>query len=196
GNLLGVEQHGAIATVGFEMYLQMLQGAVAKLRSGGEEARVGDVLSTPELNIDLPLDHFVPRSYIRDERLRLDAYRQLAAAEDEPELESVLRSLRDRYGPPPAQLGNLVYSLRVKLKGQRLGLRSVATDGRDLAIKVDPARLLDVEALERRFTGRLRVRPNRLLLRRQGEGWRDELMNLLEAMAELYEEAQVGVGNA
>ncbi|HYW26866.1 MAG TPA: transcription-repair coupling factor [Terriglobales bacterium] len=196
GNLLGVEQHGAIASVGFEMYLQMLQGAVAKLRSGAEESRVGDVLSTPELSIDLPLDHFVPRSYIRDERLRLDAYRQLAAAEDEAELEGVLRSLRDRYGPPPAQLGNLVYSLRVKLKGQRLGLRSIATDGRDTAIKVDPERLLDVETLERRFSGRLRVRPNRLLLRRQGEGWRDELMNLLDAMAELYEDAAVRVGNA
>jgi transcription-repair coupling factor (superfamily II helicase) len=195
GNLLGVEQHGAIASVGFEMYLQMLQGAVSKLRSGGEESRVGDVLSTPELSIDLPLDHFVPRSYIRDERLRLDAYRQLAAAEDEAELDSVLRSLRDRYGPAPAQLDNLVYSLRVKLRGQRLGLRLIATDGRDTAIKVDPERLLDVEALERRFSGRLRVRPNRLLLRRQGEGWRDELMNLLDAMAELYESAAVGVGN-
>ncbi|TMC06599.1 MAG: transcription-repair coupling factor [Chloroflexi bacterium] len=196
GNLLGVEQHGAIASVGFEMYLQMLQGAVAKLRSGGEESRVGDVLSTPELNIDLPLDHFVPRSYIRDERLRLDAYRQLAATEDEAELEGVLRSLRDRYGPPPAQLGNLVYSLRVKLKGQLLGLRSITTDGRDTAIKVDPERLLDVETLERRFSGRLRVRPNRLLLRRQGEAWKDELMNLLDAMAELYADATVGVGNA
>src|SRR6059036_2867404 len=71
GNLLGVEQHGAIASVGFEMYLQMLQGAVARLRSGAEEERVGDVLSTPEMTVDLPLDHFVPRSYIRDERLRL-----------------------------------------------------------------------------------------------------------------------------
>ena len=49
--------------------------------------------------------------------------------------------------------------------------------------------------LQRRFSGRLRVRPNRLLLRRQGEGWRDELMNLLDAMAELYESAAVGVGN-
>jgi transcription-repair coupling factor (superfamily II helicase) len=196
GNLLGVEQHGAIASVGFEMYLQMLQGAVAKLRSGAEESRVGDVLSTPELSIDLPLDHFVPRSYIRDERLRLDAYRQLAAAEDEAELEGVLRSLRDRYGPPPAQLGNLVYSLRVKLKGQRLGLRTITTDGRDTAIKVDPGRLLDVETLERRFSGRLRVRPNRLLLRRQGEGWKDELMNLLDAMAELYEDPAVRVGSA
>jgi transcription-repair coupling factor (superfamily II helicase) len=195
GNLLGVEQHGAIATVGFEMYLQMLQGAVSKLRSGTEESRASDVLSTPELSIDLPLDHFVPRSYIRDERLRLDAYRQLAGTEDEAELESVLRSLRDRYGPPPAQLGNLVYSLRVKLKGQRLGLRSVNTDGRDIAIKVDPDRVLDVQALERRYSGRLRVRPNRLMLRRLGEGWREELMNLLDDIAELYGSKAVGVGN-
>jgi transcription-repair coupling factor (superfamily II helicase) len=195
GNLLGVEQHGAIATVGFEMYLQMLNRAVARLRSSGEEAQVGDVLSTPELSVDLPLDHFVPRSYIRDERLRLDAYRQLAAAEEEGELEGVLRSLRDRYGPPPAQIGNLVYSLRVKLKGQRLGLRAVTADGRDIAIKVDPDRLLDVDELQRRFSGRLRVRPNRLLYRRQGEGWKEDLMNLFDAMAELYESATVVAGS-
>ena len=195
GNLLGVEQHGAIASVGFEMYLQMLQGAVEKVRSG-QESRVGDVLSTPELSIDLPLDHFVPRSYIRDERLRLDAYRQLAAAEDEAELESALRSLRDRYGPPPAQLGNLIYSLRVKLQGERLGLRAVVADGHDIAIRVDPDRLLDVDELERRFSGRLRVRPNRLLFRRQGEGWKDELMRLLETMGELYASATITVANA
>jgi transcription-repair coupling factor (superfamily II helicase) len=191
GNLLGVEQHGAIASVGFEMYLQMLQSAVARLRSGGEEKEVGGVLSTPEINVDLPLDHFLPRSYIRDERLRLGAYRELAAAENEGELEATLRSLRDRYGPPPAQLGNLVYSLRVKLKGQRLGLRSVTADGQDIAIRVDPDRLLDVQELERRFSGRLRVRPNRLLLRRQGEGWRDELVRVLDAMAELYGSARI-----
>jgi len=195
GNLLGVEQHGAIASVGFEMYLQMLQRAVGKLRSGEEESRVGDVLSTPELNLDLPLDHFVPRSYIRDERLRLDAYRQLAAAEDESELEGTLRSLRDRYGPPPAQLGNLVYSLRVKLLGQRLGLRAIVADGHDIAIRVDPNRLLDVDELQRRFSGRLRVRPNRLLFRRQGEDWKEDLMRMLENMGELYETAAVAAGH-
>ena len=191
GNLLGTEQHGAIAAVGFEMYLQMLQQAVARLRSGGEDREVSDVLSTPEITVDLPLDHFVPRSYIRDERLRLGAYRELAAAEDEGALESTLRSLRDRYGPAPAQLGNLVYSLRVKLRGQRLGLRSAGTDGRDVVLKVDPDRLLDVAELERRFSGRLRVRPNRLMLRRQGEGWQEELLKLLAAMAELYESARI-----
>src|SRR5207248_1497971 len=140
GNTLGVEQHGAIAAVGFEMYLQMLQSAVARLRSGEEEASVEDVLSTPEMNLDLPLDHLIPRSYIRDERLRLGAYRQLADAEDETGLEAILASLRDRYGRPPAQLDNLVYSLRVKLRGQRLGLRAVVGDAREVTLRVDPDR--------------------------------------------------------
>jgi transcription-repair coupling factor (superfamily II helicase) len=152
---------------------------------------VGDVLTTPEMTVDLPLDHFVPRSYVRDERLRLGAYRELAAAEDEESLESAVRSLRDRYGPSPGQLGNLVYSLRVKLRGQRLGLRSVSTDGHDIVFKVDPDRLLDVEELERRFSGRLRVRPNRLVLRRQGEGWQEELLRVLDSMAELYQSARI-----
>ena len=77
----------------------------------------------------------------------------------------------------------------MKLQGQRLGLRSVGTDGPDVVLKVDPDRLLDVNDLERRFSGRLRVRPNRLMLRRQGEGWQEELLRVLDAMGELYESA-------
>ncbi|HEX7263719.1 MAG TPA: transcription-repair coupling factor [Candidatus Dormibacteraeota bacterium] len=187
GNLLGTEQHGAIAAVGFEMYLQMLQSAVGKLRTGSEETVVGDVLSTAEMNLDLPLDHFIPRSYIRDEKLRLGAYRQLAATDTEEELEAVLRSLEDRYGPGPTQLDNLAYSLRVKLRGQRLGLRGVVADGHDIAIRVDPERYLDVDELARRMPGRIAILPNRLKMRRQGEGWKDDLLRLLSEMTELYE---------
>ena len=186
GNMLGTEQHGAIAAVGFEMYLQMLQGAVTKLRSGSEETAVADVLSTAEMNLDLPLDHFIPRSFIRDEKLRLAAYRQLAGAEDEAELESMLRSLRDRYGTPPQQLENLAYSLRVKLRGQRMGLRGVVADGHDIVIRVDPERVLDVEELSRRMAGRISVLPNRIKMRRKGEGWQADLLTLLDAMADLY----------
>ena len=197
GNLLGTEQHGAIAAVGFEMYLQMLQSAVGKLRTGSDETAVGDVLSTAEMNLDLPLDHFIPRSYIRDEKLRLGAYRQLAATDEEEELESVLRSLEDRYGPGPAQLDNLAYSLRVKLRGQRLGLRGVVADGHDIVIRVDPQRYLDVDELARRMAGRISVFPNRIKMRRQGAGraqgalpdnaWKDDLLFLLREMGDLYE---------
>ena len=193
GNLLGTEQHGAIAAVGFEMYLQMLQSAVNKLRTGSEETVVGDVLSTAEMNLELPLDHFIPRSYIRDEKLRLGAYRQLAAAEDEAELDAVLRSLIDRYGPGPDQLDNLVYSLRVKLRGQRLGLRGVVAEGHDIAIRVDPQRLLDVDELNRRMAGRLAIGVNKIKMRRQGEGWQRDLLALLDEMAELYLAANLAV---
>jgi transcription-repair coupling factor (superfamily II helicase) len=191
GNLLGTEQHGAIAAVGFEMYLQMLQSAVSKLRTGHEETAVADVLSTAEMNLDLPLDHFIPRSYIRDEKLRLGAYRQLANAEDEQELESMLRSLKDRYGTAPAQLDNLAYSLRVKLRGQRMGLRGVIAEGHDIVIRVDPERVLDVDELSRRMAGRIAVRPNRILMRRKGEGWQKDLLDLLDEMAALYEAGRV-----
>ncbi|MHB8588722.1 MAG: transcription-repair coupling factor [Candidatus Dormibacteraceae bacterium] len=193
GNLLGTEQHGAIAAVGFEMYLQMLQGAVSKMRSGSEETAVGDVLSTTEMNLDLPLDHFIPRSYIRDEKLRLGAYRQLAATEDEEELDAVLRSLEDRYGPGPSQLDNLAYSLRIKLRGQRMGLRGVVAEGHDIVIRVDPERFLDVDELSRRMAGRIAVAPNRLKMRRQGEGWQRDLLQLLDEMAELYVSAHAVV---
>jgi transcription-repair coupling factor (superfamily II helicase) len=187
GNMLGTEQHGAIAAVGFEMYLQMLQSAVNKLRTGSDETAVADVLSTAEMNLDLPLDHFIPRSYIRDEKLRLGAYRQLANAEDEEELDSMLRSLKDRYGTAPAQLDNLAYSLRVKLRGQRMGLRGVVAEGHDLVLRVDPERVLDVDELSRRMAGRIAVRPNRILMRRKGEGWQKDLLDLLDEMAALYE---------
>ena len=187
GNLLGTEQHGAIAAVGFEMYLQMLQSAVNKLRTGSEDTVVGDVLSTAEMNLDLPLDHFIPRSYIRDEKLRLGAYRQLANAEDEQDLDAMLRSLKDRYGTAPPQLDNLAYSLRVKLRGQRMGLRGVIAEGHDIVIRVDPERVLDVEELSRRMAGRISVRPNRILMRRKGEGWQQDLLTLLGEMAALYE---------
>ncbi|HLZ93902.1 MAG TPA: transcription-repair coupling factor [Candidatus Dormibacteraeota bacterium] len=189
GNLLGTEQHGAIAAVGFEMYLQMLQSAVNKLRTGSEEDVIGDVLSTAEMNLELPLDHFIPRSYIRDEKLRLGAYRQLAGAEDETELDAVLRSLTDRYGPGPDQLDNLVYSLRVKIRGQRIGLRGVVAEGHDIVIRVDPHRLLDVDDLNRRMAGRLSIGVNRIKMRRQGEGWQKDLLYLLDEMADLYRSA-------
>ena len=193
GNLLGTEQHGAIAAVGFEMYLQMLQHSVSRLR-GGEGDAGKDPLALPEMNLDLPLDHFVPRSYIRDERLRLAAYRELAGAESEAELDSHLRSLRDRYGPPPAQLTNLAFSLRIKLRGEAMGLRAVTSEGPDLVIRVDPDRPLDVEEMGRRFGSRLKVRPNRLLLVRHEESWKRDLEELLEAMRELYDKPRSGVG--
>jgi transcription-repair coupling factor (superfamily II helicase) len=99
----------------------------------------------------------------------------------------VVRSLQDRYGPGPAQLDNLVYSLRVKLRGQRLGLRGVVAEGHDIAIRVDPERYIDVEELKNRMAGRISILPNRIKMRRQGEDWKNDLLYLLGEMSTLYE---------
>src|SRR5207302_10274010 len=94
------------------MYVQMLSHAVSRLRAGSEESAAIDVLNTPEMALNLPLDHFIPRSYIRDDRLRLAAYRELAAAEDEGALDGLLRPLRARYGSLPHQIDDRAYPLR------------------------------------------------------------------------------------
>jgi transcription-repair coupling factor (superfamily II helicase) len=99
----------------------------------------------------------------------------------------VTRSLIDRYGQGPAQLDNLVYSLRVKLRGQRMGLRGVVAEGHDIVLRVDPKRLLDVDELSRRMAGRISIGVNKIKMRRQGEGWQRDLLTMLEEMADLYE---------
>jgi hypothetical protein len=68
-----------------------------------------------------------------------------------------------------------------------MGLRGVVADGHDIVIRVDPQRYLDVEELTHRMAGRISVGPNRLKMRRQGEGWQGDLLSLLDVMAELYE---------
>ena len=86
-----------------------------------------------------------------------------------------------------------MYSLRVKLRGQRMGLRGVIAEGHDILIRVDPQRFLDVEELSRRMAGRIAVGPNRIKLRRKGEGWQADLLSLLEEIAALYEAGRAAV---
>jgi hypothetical protein len=68
-----------------------------------------------------------------------------------------------------------------------LGLKAVVADGHDIVIRVDPQRYMDVDELARRMAGRIAIAPNRLKLRRQGEGWQRDLLTLLDEMAQLYE---------
>lgn len=93
GNLLGAEQHGHIAEVGFELYVKMMSAAV-------EEAKGLPWHEDGEVRIDLPLQAFIPKGYIADENLRLEAYRRIAAAREPEELKEVRAELTDRYGAP------------------------------------------------------------------------------------------------
>ncbi|OCG76598.1 transcription-repair coupling factor [Microbacterium sediminis] len=138
GNLLGAEQAGHIAGVGFDLYLRMIGEAVATFR--GEETD-GPV----ELRLELPVDARIPESYIDSERLRLEAYQKLsaAAAVSSPDdaIDLVVEELTDRYGEPPAEVQGLVRVARLRRRAAKAGLADVVAMGKNL--RIAPAKLPD-----------------------------------------------------
>jgi len=143
GNLLGGEQSGHIDTVGFEMYMKLLEETVRELK--GEEIE-DDVRSTVNLGIDLKIDD----GYIPDMNQRLMVYRKVAATRTERELESALDEIADRYGPPTDSVLNLAEYGRIRIMADRLGVETIDREGRLVVIrfrsqaKVDPVRLVKV----------------------------------------------------
>jgi transcription-repair coupling factor (superfamily II helicase) len=140
GNMLGRQQHGHIEAIGFDMYCQMLERAVSKLK--GEEA-------APELRTTLSLgfDVRIPESYIPSENLRLRTYKRISAIATEEEKQDVHRELEDRFGPPPASVENLLEYVVLKSLCERLRISAVERQGTHIAIRFHPETPLDPSAL-------------------------------------------------
>ena len=114
GNLLGAEQSGHVAAVGFELYVELLGEAVAEL--AGERRR------TPRpVRVDARVDAYVPADYIASEALKIDLHRRLALAEDEDELRELRADTEDRYGQIPQPVENLFAIQEAKLKVAEIG---------------------------------------------------------------------------
>jgi transcription-repair coupling factor (superfamily II helicase) len=138
GNLLGGEQSGHIAGVGFDLYLRMIGEAVSTFRGEVAEGQT-------ELRLELPVDAHIPEEYVDSERLRLEAYQKLSTASSPTakgdQIGLVLEELVDRYGEPPAQVQNLIAVSRLRLTAQKAGLSEVVAMGTKL--RVAPAELAD-----------------------------------------------------
>lgn len=122
GNLLGDEQSGHIAAVGFEMYLRLLDEAVAlakgqKPDAGGEEKTV---------IVELPLDAYLPPEYVPDEIERVDLYRRASSTNSATEVEDLAEELRDRFGELPEAAKNLLAISRVRILAREAGANSVS----------------------------------------------------------------------
>ncbi|MPV38352.1 transcription-repair coupling factor [Georgenia subflava] len=125
GNLLGGEQSGHIAGVGFDLYVRMVSDAVAEFR-GEKEAEKADV------KIELPVDAHVPHDYIAHERLRLEAYAKIAAAGDEESIAAVREELVDRYGAVPEPVERLFAVAALREKARNVGLADITAQGKYL----------------------------------------------------------------
>jgi transcription-repair coupling factor (superfamily II helicase) len=123
GNLLGGEQSGHIAAVGFDLYVRLVGEAVAEFK--GETTD-----EAAEVKVDLPVDAHLPHSYIPGERLRLEAYKKLAAAHTDDELAAVREELRDRYGELPREVENLMAVASFRARARLLRLSDVAVQGK------------------------------------------------------------------
>lgn len=122
GNLLGGEQSGHIAGVGFDLYVRLVGEAVADFRGDGETA-------PGEIKIELPVDAHLPHEYVPGERLRLEAYKKLASVLDEQALADIEAELVDRYGPLPEPVRNLMEVARLRTVARQAGVADISVQG-------------------------------------------------------------------
>jgi transcription-repair coupling factor (superfamily II helicase) len=140
GNLLGGEQSGHIETVGFEMYMKLLEETVRELK--GEDLE-DDLRATVNLRVDLRIEE----SYVSDMNQRLMLYRKIASARRDQEIDRILEEAADRYGPPPLSVQNLADYGRIRVLADRLRVESIDRDGRAVVIKFRPQAKVDVTRL-------------------------------------------------
>ena len=148
GNILGTEQSGHIAAVGYELYCQLLENAVLQLK--GEAPR-----EVPHVHVDLPIEAFFPSDYVPPGRQKIDVYRKLSGTENLDALIEVEEELRDRFGPLPEVAENLVAVRRVQLAAHAWRIRHIRMeDGYVVFDYRDPGRIRE---LADRLSGDLRV---------------------------------------
>jgi transcription-repair coupling factor (superfamily II helicase) len=129
GNILGAEQHGFMAAVGFEMYTRLLAEAVDMLRGRRPPPEPSPV------RLDLPGSAYLPDEYIADSGAKLEAYRRFAQVRSEADGEALRGDLRDRYGPVPPPVEGLFTAVRVRLAAEAAGVPEVRVEERRVTLK-------------------------------------------------------------
>jgi transcription-repair coupling factor (superfamily II helicase) len=148
GNILGTQQSGHIAAVGYELYCQLLENAVRRLKN--------QPLKTPlEVAIDLPFLAFLPRDYVPGQRAKIEVYRRLARVRSLERLEEFRRELRDRFGPPPEPAEWLLRVAELRLLAARWQIATVHLEKHDLVLGYRGPRL--IQRLADRSGSRFRI---------------------------------------
>ncbi|HAW60050.1 MAG TPA: transcription-repair coupling factor [Actinobacteria bacterium] len=164
GNLLGPEQHGHIAAVGFELYCRLLQEAVEEIR--GKPAK-----KPLEVKVDLPVNAYIPRDFITEEFLRIEAYQRIASINDLEKAKEAREELWDRYGPLPRETENLIEVCKLKVMARDAGIANVLWEEGNLLLSPFTSGEKGAASLKEFYSG-LDFNPRRrtLILRGVDEG--------------------------
>ena len=135
GNVLGSAQHGQMTAVGFQLYANMLTQAIERQRDGA----AAESTERPTLTLSLPVDALIPSGYVEDENQRLRLYQRLYNVERVAEIGDLEAEIRDRFGPLPDPVRNLLATVRIRFKARRLTVQSIILDPTSLVLRGDPA---------------------------------------------------------
>ncbi len=183
GNLLGEEQSGHIKEVGYELYQDMLEEAIAKMKAGEMEglSDADDEGWSPQINLGLPV--LIPEAYVPDLDVRLGLYRRLSALETKTELEGFAAELHDRFGKPPREVETLLRVVRVKGMCRRAGIAKLdgGPKGATVQFRGDKfANPAGLAAWLQAQNGLAKIKDNRIVVRRD---WADDHDKLRGAFA-------------
>jgi transcription-repair coupling factor (superfamily II helicase) len=148
GNILGTQQSGHIATVGYELYCELLEQAVCRLKHLPPPSSV-------EVDVDLPGEGYIPRSYVPDMRLKIDVYRRLGRVSNSEELADIRAELADRFGPPPAEVQHLVELAAMRVAAYHWGITSIHLEDHFAVFRYSSGRR--IRQLADQSGGKLRV---------------------------------------
>ena len=196
GNLLGVEQHGHIMAVGFDLYVRLLAEAVEELKAGldGKPLSLEPQKSAP--SIDLPMPAHMPSAYIPDLSTRLAVYQRMAGLAEPADVDDLADELHDRFGDWPEEVENLLFMLKVKLLAQKAGVLNISTQSGELVLTGDEKTWTNLLGVRRPFGDGVRIGNTRVRVdvKRLGKRWRQVLQRMLGAAIGEGAQVEAGVG--
>jgi transcription-repair coupling factor (superfamily II helicase) len=185
GNLLGVEQSGYIAAVGFDLYCRLLAEAVEDVKQERTVENGSKIFQPTVPTVALPLTAYIPEEYVFDLNTRLDFYQRLAAAKQARELEGIALEFSDRFGPMPQAVSNLLYVVEIKQLAVAAMVRSISTEDRQIVLHFDGTREINRLSLTQDFKYGVKVSSSRIKLdiKLLGNSWQDVLREVLHKVA-------------
>ncbi len=194
GNLLGAEQHGFIASVGFDLYSQMLAEEIRQ-RKAALDGDYTPVSTEWNVQIDIHIDAYLPSTYIYDSMQKIEVYKKAASISSIQEANDLYEELEDRFGDPPDEVTRLLLVAKLKVYGIAYGIESIQQQGEDMVIKIADSRVDTIHgqklmALGPRLGGRLKLADGpRIHITLKGKGMTsDQLLELLEKFMIEFEE--------
>ncbi len=191
GNLLGEEQSGQMREVGYELYQQMLEDQIAKIKSGEAEGISDDGQWAPQINLGVPV--LIPEEYVPDLDVRLGLYRRLSELTTKVELEGFAAELIDRFGPLPKEVNTLMLVVRIKAMCLRAGISQLDAGPKGGTIRFHNDKFVSPEGLVEFIQdqkGQAKVKDNKIVVMRDWTKEADKIRGAFGLAKDLAEKVK------